>query len=204
MKTVVRFVGIALAVWTGVAASALAQDQSKAAAPSAEEKAAMDAVMKAATPGEPHKQLATMAGTFDVKAKMWMQPGAPAQESTGTSENKMIMGGRYLEQNYEGTMMGQPFSGMGITAYDNVTKQYMGSWADTMTTGLMISSGSAGSAPNTIKMTASMADPVSGKKMVVSEKVTITDADHHKLEMWGPGPDGKEFKMMEIAYTRKK
>ena len=204
MKVGIRFGGTVLAVFTGVAAAALAQDQSKTAAPSADEKAAMDAMMKAATPGEPHKKLATMAGTFEVKTKMWMQPGAPPQESTGTSENKMVLGGRYLEQSYNGTMMGQPFSGMGMTAYDNVTKKYIGTWADTMTPGLMISTGSAGSTPNTIKMTGSLADPVTGKKMAVSEKVTITDADHHTLEMWGPGPDGKNFKMMEIVYTRKK
>jgi hypothetical protein len=34
--------------------------------------------------------------------------------------------------------------------------------------------------------------------------VTVTDENHHSMEMWMPGPDGKVFKMMEITYTRKK
>ncbi len=33
----------------------------------------------------------------------------------------------------------------------------------------------------------------------------MTPGDVHKMmEMFAPGPDGKEFKMMEIKYTRKK
>ncbi|MEO8192181.1 MAG: DUF1579 family protein, partial [Acidobacteriota bacterium] len=57
---------------------------------------------------------------------------------------------------------------------------------------------------NGMDMSASMADPVTGKMMTVREKVEIADNDHHRFEMWGPAPDGKNFKMMEIEYTRRK
>ena len=60
-----------------------------------------DEMMKAwiayGTPGAEHKTLEAMAGSWDVSTKMWMAPGAPPQEVSGTSENKMILGGRYLE-----------------------------------------------------------------------------------------------------------
>jgi hypothetical protein len=49
-----------------------------------------------------------------------------------------------------------------------------------------------------------MDDPVSGKTMPVKEVVTVTDKDHHMLEMWMPDPAGQMFKMMEISYTRVK
>ena len=32
----------------------------------------------------------------------------------------------------------------------------------------------------------------------------VVDNDHHMMEMWGPDPTGKNYKMMEITYTRKK
>jgi hypothetical protein len=48
-----------------------------------------------------------------------------------------------------------------------------------------------------------MADPMTGKDSPITSKVTVTDADHHTMEMWAPGPDGESFKMMEIVYTRK-
>ena len=124
--------------------SALADDKS-AAKPAAA--MSQDEMMKAwmafATPGAPHKALEMTAGSWDVKTKMWMAPGAPPQETAGTSENKMILGGRYLEQRYEGAMMGQPFSGIGVTGFDNYKKKFVSTWIDSMGTGIMSMAGTA-------------------------------------------------------------
>src|SRR3989442_441387 len=61
-----------------------------------DEKAMMEAWAKVATPGEAHKWLEPVVGTWDAKITMWMTPGAPPQESTGTSENKWVLGGRFV------------------------------------------------------------------------------------------------------------
>ena len=100
--------------------------------------------------------------------------------------------------------MGMPFTGMGFTGYDNIKKKYVGTWMDTMTTSMMISSGTANADGKSYTFTSTMDDPMTGKSSPVKETVTIVDDDHHTLEMWSPGPDGKMFKTMEIAYTRKK
>lgn len=176
----------------------------KAAAPAMDEKAAMEAMMKAATPGEPHKQLAAMAGTWDTSVKMWMKPGDPPQESTGTTERKMVLGDRYLSETFDGTFMGQPFSGTGMTGYDNVTKKYVGTWADTMSTGMMLSTGMMDKGGKSITSKSTMSDPMTGKTTTAKIKMSMTDADHQTMEMWGAGPDGKTYKMMEITYSRKK
>ena len=199
-----RFLGI---LFTGLAAATLAAapDKPKAVAkPAPDEKAQMEAMIKASTPGENHKKLEAFVGTFDAKVTMWEKPGAAPQESTGTSEAKTILGGRYVQEDFQGTFMGQPFSGMGLTGYDNVQKKFVSTWADTMSTGIMTSTGKADPSGNVMEMTASMADPLSGKMMAIRQKMTIADNDHHKFEMWGPAPDGKPFKMMEINYIRRK
>ena len=36
----------------------------------------------------------------------------------------------------------------------------------------------------------------------MTEILTYTDDDHFNFELHGPGPKGKVFKMIEIAYTR--
>jgi hypothetical protein len=41
-----------------------------------------------------------------------------------------VLGGRFVEQRYAGNFMGQPFSGLGYTGYDNYRKKYIGSWMD--------------------------------------------------------------------------
>jgi Protein of unknown function (DUF1579) len=177
------------------------QDQPKM---SAEEKAQMDAMMKAATPGDAHKKLASMVGTWDAVVKMYpMQAGAPVQTSTATSVSTWVLGGRFVQETVNGSFMGMPFNGIGYTGYDNIKKQYTGTWMDNMGTATMISTGTM-TGDKTYEFTSTMDDPMTGKAMQVKEKVTVVDDDHHVMEMWGPTPDGKMMKMMEITYTRKK
>ena len=98
--------------------------------------AMMEVWKKLAQPGEPHKLFAGLAGSWTTQTKEWMEPGKPPMESTGTSEMKMLLDGRFLFQEYDGQMMGQPFSGVGIDGYDNLTKKYVTAWIDTMGTGI--------------------------------------------------------------------
>lgn len=172
--------------------------------PSPEEIAAMMAVYeKAATPGEHHEFLQRLAGTFDVRGRMWPAPGQEPAESSGRMEGAMIFDGRYLEQTFAGEFMGMTFQGKSLTAYDNVSGEYVGTWIDTMGTGIMISRGSVDDSGNVLDMTAEWNDPLIGPA-VYDERLTIVDDDHHVMEMWGPAPDGTRFKMMELNYTRVK
>jgi hypothetical protein len=206
MKVRTRVAGILALGIVALASTAMAADKGKKAAKAGppDEKAAMEAMMKAATPGEPHKKLEAMVGTFDVKMKMWMDPSKPPEESVGKSENKWVLGNRYVQQTYEGTFMGQPFSGMGYTGYDNITKKYIGTWMDTGSTAMMNMTGKADASGNVMTFSGMMNDPMTGKACKLTTKSTVTDNDHMLMEMWGPDPSGKVYKMMEIAYTRKK
>lgn len=168
-----------------------------------DEKAMMEMMAKYSTPGAEHKKLEAYVGTWDTTAKMWMEPGATPQESTGTAENSMILGGRYLQQKFEGTMMGQPFSGIGYTGYDLYKKRYLSTWMDTMGTSIMSMTGNP-DASGKMVMTGSMDDPMTGKKMNFKEVMTEVDSDHQTFEMWATGPNGKMFKTLEIHYMRRK
>lgn len=174
----------------------------KKAAPSEEE--ATKAWQAYMTPGEGHRKLASFEGTWAVKVKMWMDPSKPPEESEGTMVSKMVLGGRYLEDRYEGTMMGQPFTGLGYTGYDNYKKKVVGSWMDTAGTGIMAMTGSWDASGKVMTSTGTMEDPVQKRTTKVKSVGTIVDADNHTFEMWAQGPDGKMFKTMEMVYTRKK
>ena len=73
-----------------IVAPALAQGEQGQPEMTPEQQAMMEAYMKAATPGEPHKMLASQAGTYDVKVKSWHEPGAPATEETGTATRMAV------------------------------------------------------------------------------------------------------------------
>ena len=91
----------------------------------------MQLMMELGTPGEPHKEMAKAAGKWDVKMSMKMSPDAPWQVSQGTSNIKMIMGGRYMAEQNSFEMMGMESKGMLLQGFDNLTKTYQTVWIDT-------------------------------------------------------------------------
>jgi hypothetical protein len=194
-----------MALVLGLSAGADAQQQAKKPA-ARDEKAAMEAWQKAMTPGEGQKRLAPMVGTFETRVRTWMDmdPTKPPEDTAGTSVNTWVLGDRYVQMKYEGIFMGETFNGIGYTGFDNVSKKYVFAWMDTAGTGMMWSTGTMDAAGRVMSLKAMVNDPATGKPSPADTKLTITDNDHHKMEMWGKGPDGKMTKIMEIEYTRKK
>jgi len=186
-----------------LAGLAAAQPPEPGKAPDPQMQAMMESWMKYASTGPQHRLLAERAGKWDAAVKFWMAPGAPADESKSTSECTLIMGGRYLGEKLDGGANGMPFSGMGITGYDNLKKKFVGIWVDNMSTGIMASESVGDSDGKVISYVCEMPDPVSGKYKKCRAVETTVDANTRKMESYDIGPDGKEFKSMEIVYTRK-
>lgn len=169
---------------------------------SPEQQAMMEAYQKAGTPGEEHKKLAAMAGTYDLTVKAWHEPGKPPTTDTGTATRRMILGDRVLVEEVTSAMMGQPFSGQGLQGFENVTGKYWSTWNDSMSTGLMVSEGTC-DANGACTFTGTYNDPVTKKATASRMTTRWTDATTEVFEMYGPGPDGKETRMMEITYKKR-
>ena len=166
------------------------------------EQAMMELWKQLGTPGEPHKQFAALAGSWTTTTKEWMEPGKPPMESTGTAEMKMLLDGRFLYQEFSGQMMGQPFNGIGIDAYDNMTKKYVTAWMDSMGTGIFLMEGTASTDGRTITLRGSHPEP-GGGKMTHRAIWKLIDNNTQQFDMYGSHHGQKEMKMMEITYTRK-
>ncbi len=177
----------------------------QAADPMSDPKAMMAQMQKYSSPGPNHLALVASVGRWTFVTRSWMKPGDAPMESTGTSENTMILGGRFLQQTAKSTMGGMPFEGMGFTGYDTIRNEYQSVWMDTMLTGMMIGSGTSDPATKTIKQTGTFACPMTGDKaMWYRTEWKIIDNDNQIFTMFGKGPDGKEMKSMEIVYKRLK
>ena len=187
--------------------AAYAEEAAKPAAAEdkvAAEKAAMMEKVKAMTsPQDAHKALEPLAGKWTYTSKFWMAPDAPPEEKSGTAENTMVYGGRFLKQEVKGEWMGQPFEGLGFTGYDNIRGQYETVWLDSMATGILFISGQFDSATKTLAQSGSNSCPITGEKDRKGRSDwTVTDNDRNAYTMYMVGADGKESKMMEILYTR--
>ena len=107
-----------------------------------EQQAEMEAYMKAGAAGPQHQQMASEVGTYDVQLKSWMDPAAPPMESKAVATRTLTLDGRVLVEEFQGDMMGTPFTGIGRTGFDNVSGKYWTTWTDSMSTGIMVSEGS--------------------------------------------------------------
>ncbi|MFZ7124821.1 MAG: DUF1579 domain-containing protein [Desulfobacterales bacterium] len=162
----------------------------------------MAVYQKLAVPGEPHKMLGKLAGSWNTRTLGWMDPDQPPMEGTGTCEQKMLLGGRYLQQEYASEMMGTPFAGINLIGYDNYTRKYVSTWIDSMSTGIYYFEGTASDDGRTITQECRYDDPVRGP-MTWRSVTRIVNDDTLEFEMFLTPETGKEEKMMEMTVTRK-
>lgn len=187
-----------LFVPTGVVVGEEKMAKTTGEAPSDEEMMAM--MMKLATPGPEHAELKKMEGNWNTVTKAWMGPGDP-KVTKGKCKNSLVLGGRFLMSDYEGSFMEQPFQGMGLLGFDNGKKEYVNVWADVHTTNLTLSRGKADGSGKNITMMAYYDNPAGGEKIPMKMVTRIIDDNKHVFEMFEK-KEGKEVKSLEITYTR--
>jgi len=122
--------------------------------------------------------------------------------SKGTETNTLV-GGLWLVTDFKSDMMGQPFQGHGVNGWDPNKKKYVGTWVDTLSTGLGLSESTYDSATKTMTGTFEGPDPT-GQIMKMKAVTVLKDANTRVFTMSGPGPDGKDMTYMRITYQRKK
>jgi hypothetical protein len=165
----------------------------------------MQACTAAATPGPMHQVLAQAVGVWSGPSKMWMAPGTEPVASTCSTTITSTMDGRYIKCETSGDMPGMgPFSGFGIYGFDNVTQKFQAAWIDNCGTGISNGTGELSSDGGTLTWTYHYTCPITKKLTTMREIQHTTGKDSKTIEMFGTDPhSGKEFKMMEIALTRK-
>jgi hypothetical protein len=151
--------------------------------------------------GPEHEILKNDVGTWDATVESYM-PGAPTPMTSKGTETNTLVGGLWLVTDFKADMMGMPFQGHGITGYDANKKKYVGSWVDTMSSGLGLSESTYDAGTKTMTGTFEGPDP-SGQIMKMKSVVAWKDPDTRVFTMSGTGPDGKDVKFMTITYKRK-
>jgi hypothetical protein len=161
--------------------------------------AMMAEMAKYAMPGKEHETLKSMEGKWKATVKMWTG-GPEPQVSEGTTDNEMEFGGRVLESQFKGEMMGSKFSGLSLVGYDNKKKEYWSFWTDDMSTGAMMTTGPASPDGKTIT-TKGMMEGMDGKPTEHVLTTKIVDANTHTFTM-AANMGGKMTTIMEITYSR--
>jgi len=162
--------------------------------------AEMQALQKAATPGPQHAEIQKLAGSWTVQAKSWMKPGLPAEEWSGTAECKPMLGGRYLAEDFSGTMSMGPYHGHGMLGFNNTTKQWEHVWMDDMGTGMMVSQGETKDGATVLHSTFTC--PLNGEQVSTRTVLTSLGDDERTVDMWTTMSGQPEFQSMSLHYKR--
>jgi hypothetical protein len=209
-KTSLRMVGILLTLCIACPLFADEKKEAKSDQKQPDPGDMMAMMMEMAKPGENHKRMQDLVGTWSYQTKWWMSPESTPNESSGTMTSRSVMDGRYLISEHagkmqmpgqDGKMMDMEFKGMALEGYDNAKKKYVASWIDNMGTGIMNLEGTYDPATKALTYYAEY-EMMPGMKTKMREVVTLIDDNHRKIEFF-EDRGGKEVKTMQIDYTRK-
>lgn len=187
--------GLILALAVSIS-TVTAQDQAPDAA------AAQAAFLESLKLAPEHAHLKKYLGKWTAEMKSFYEDPAKPTVSKGTATFIALLGGRYIQQTYQGEFAGIPFEGIGITGFDKTKKKFVGSWIDNFETGIMTTEGTYDEKTKTMTEHGVSRTPQGEVKM---RNVTKhIDADTMKFSMYMATPGGTENLGMEITYHRVK
>ncbi len=163
----------------------------------------IDVWVRYAMPGKHHRLLDRMAGHWETRSTYWKEPGDPPVTSVGSCERTWILDRRFLREEFDGGILGLPFRGSGLYGYDSFEKKYTSVWIDTMSTAMMTNMGVYDKAGDVVNFVGKYGDPWTGVKKDSRGVTRFVSAQEHVLELYTSGPAGREYKLLEIIYTRK-
>lgn len=91
----------------------------------------------------PHYQLSRLVGNWKGTAKTWFEPPKVEDESPIKGTMRLILGGRFILFEYEGSFKGKPLTGLAIYGYHIELRKFQVAWVDSFhnNTAIMFSQG---------------------------------------------------------------
>jgi hypothetical protein len=168
----------------------------------------LPAATRLALPGEKHKWLNPLVGTWNVAMRVWPAPGAqPITANTLTAKREWILGGRYLREELEGEFAGNPSHRIAILSYNNLDERFELSTIDTFEPGQMWYASHAANASNRINLhgdsvEAGFGPAPTGRKRALRFEFEI-ERDRNVQRIFVKYPAQDEFLFVEQVFTPK-
>ena len=178
------------------------EDKSASREPDINKEEMQRKVEEAGRPGAGHKALEPLVGNWKAEVKCWMEPGGQPNVSQATAQAKWTLNGRFLEEDFQGEMMGKPFRGRSLIGYDNTKQTFNSVWVSDMQTSMFTTEGKGESGNKVITMEGKASCPATGQRDLLMKTVLrVLGPDKHVFEMFDRSR-GENAKTMEITYTR--
>ena len=152
-------------------------------------------------PNEHHRHLKQMVGTWDVKSKFHIVPGQII-EMNGVEVAKMQPGGFWLISDFSGKFMGEPFHGHGVLGYEAHKKEYVGTWADSIASVLVISKGTCSKDGRVTTMIGKSFNPMEKREVTYKQVTEIKDANTKTFHMYDVQGKNEKLIMEQVCRRR--
>jgi hypothetical protein len=197
-----RGIGIVLAIGALAASFALGRVQAQDDEENGKKNPMEDpeAWMELGKPGPEHAALQKMVGKWTCEVKSWQSPDADPMTDKGTTTFSMELGGLFLKQDYQGTMGGMPFKGIGYNGFDKATGKYEALWMDSMGSGIMRMTGTETEKGKVWNYKGHFFGP-GGARIETRSVLRQVSNDEQTMEMYMDFGSG-EVKSMEMTYKR--
>ncbi|MDD9901018.1 MAG: DUF1579 family protein [Alphaproteobacteria bacterium] len=154
------------------------------------------------------KVLAPLIGEWEYSAAFWSTPDADPAYASGTATNEMIMGDRFLSSKILGSLNiaghNVPITRTDTIGYDNMKKSFTSVQIDSISTEMVVGHGQYDAEQNTLNETGTFTDHLTGKEKKFRATLAFIDTDKYKRTVFSTDEAGKEMKLMEFEYTRKR
>ena len=153
---------------------------------------------KFASPCQHHSVIGSLAGTWTTSSVvMGLEP------QVGTSNNKMILGGRFLEMQYEGSFLGVELEGIVTLGFDNYKKKYTVVFIDNLNTSIRTAEGMLDKSGVVINLWGTMDEWLTDEHdKPVMYRYTIIDANNFSFEVHDLSLPLGYTKVIDVHYKR--
>jgi hypothetical protein len=180
----------------------------------AQDKIDLPALMERAKPGPEHAALNPLVGRWTVEKSIFVAmgtPDKPAKSSNMVTEREWVANRHFLRDTTTGMVAGNPYQRIGFLGYNPMDRRYEWNTADNVTPIMMTYHADKGSrAANPIELRGAFTDlgvtgeANVGKTVAMRTVITITDADHHRFDIYFTPPGGREVLADRMLFTRVK
>lgn len=154
-------------------------------------------------PGVPHQLLGSFVGTWDVTISSRSAPDVPPEVSKGVSNISWLLGGRFVREDFKGSVAGEKYEGVGFLGFDNGARLFSAVWMDSLNTSVALSKGRFNEKNSTFQFTGEIYDPLLGRTKTNEMQIKLISSSHYEVSMIDVTPRGERFKALTMVYRKK-
>ena len=148
------------------------------------------------------QKLQSFIGDWEGTTKTWFEPNVVADESPMKGTIRPILGGRFLQHEYQGSLSGKPFEGIATYGFDIANNKSQSAWIDSfhMSTGILLSEGPP--LESGFSVLGSYGGPDIPEQWGWRTTIELTNPNELVITAYNISPEGQEDKATETIYKR--